>query len=527
MNRRRREIGGVWVSSALFVLAALSCAICLGCGSSSSKPAVADPSTRLPTSAAPTPDSSIAGENTRPGTTSWQITNPAVAGEIAGYANSTSYNRGDTVDLHISTRTPGQRHEIAVYRMGWYGGTGARLVKVISDLTGQAQGYWSPGESLHACARCKLDAKTGLLDANWEISYRLKLDKSWPSGAYIAKLQDVDGKQAYIPFVVRDDSRHADVLVQLSVNTWQAYNAWGDRSLYGAFNDRRVWVTNQPRAQKVSFNRPYDPLESGMAGFGAGQFFFWEYNFVRWAESQGYDMTYATDVDLHARKGLLKQRRGFVSLGHDEYWSWQQRDQVEAARDAGVGVAFFGGNNVYWQVRFEPDERGVANRTLVCYKDASLDPAAKSDPKRTTVLWSKEPVNRPEVTLTGTIYGGMAAPPRQPWVVADTGSWVYAGSGLKQGDSVPGLLGYEYDRLGSPAAQPKGLQVLALSARNTAASTVYVAPSGAPVFNAGTIQWPWGLDDLGHEKLGHFADARVQAVTKNVLEAMIKGVPKH
>jgi hypothetical protein len=505
-----------------------------GCTTHSTQPVTNLPSaTNSPaaTSPAPAPKNEITAENAREGTDSWQITDPALAGEIAGYAGATSYNRGETVDLHISTRTEGVSYSIEIYRMGWYSSAGGRLVKTVERLTGRAQGYWSPGESLHACPRCKLDPATGLLDANWETSYRLKLDGSWPSGVYVAKLQGADGKQAYVPFIVRDDKRRADLLVQVSVNTWQAYNAWGDRSLYGGFNSAHTWVAKEARAKKVSFNRPYDPTESDQPANGAGEFFFWEYDFVRWAESQGYDMTYATDVDLHARTDLLKNRRGFISVGHDEYWSSNQRDQVEAARDAGVGLAFFGGNDVYWQVRFEKGADGAANRTLVCYKDAALDPSAKTDPPRTTVLWTADPVKRPQSLLTGTTYGTNATPRQQPWVVADDSSWIFAGSGLAQGDSVPGILGYEYDRLGDQASRPAGLDVVGRSPVNgfegqdTAASTVYVAKSGAPVFAAGTIQWPWALDNFGHETIGGYADQRLQQVTKNVIAALIHGVP--
>jgi len=468
-------------------------------------------------------------ENARPGTDGWRIAYPALDGEIAGYAGATSYDRGATVDLHISTRTDGARYSIELYRMGWYGGAGGRLITVVRDQRGQAQGYWSASEGLHDCRRCRLDAATGLLDADWEASYRLRLEQSWPSGLYLAKLQAAEGKQAYVPFVVRDDGRRADLLVQLSVNTWQAYNAWGDGSLYGSFDASRNWVGKTARAHKVSFNRPYDPLENGLVEFGAGEFFRFEYDFVRWVESQAYDVTYATDVDLHARPGLLVNRRGFVSVGHDEYWSWEERAQVEAARDRSVGLAFLGGNDVYWQVRFEPGADGASDRTLVCYKDAALDPAANSNPSRTTVLWAAPPVEKPQSLLTGTTYGTNATPEQQPWVVADDTSWVFAGTGLQRGDEIAGLVGYEYDRLPDEASRPAGLVAVGLSpvtgweGSDRTASVVYAAESGAPVFNAGTIQWAWGLDDFGHEKIGSYQDARVQRITKNVLDALISG----
>lgn len=509
----------------LLVVALAFAVVLSACGSSGSKPT---PDVIIATRPASARANPIPAENARPGTDAWRITRPATLGEIAGYTGSTSYDRGETVDLHISTRSDRVPYRIELYRMGWYGGAGGRLLTTVDGLTGHAQGYWTPGEGLVGCDRCQIDQKTGLVDANWETSYELSLDPSWPTGVYLAKLIDVAGKEAYVPFAVRDDSRPADLLVQLSVNTWQAYNAWGDRSLYGGFDASRRWAGKDARAYKVSFNRPYDPLEDGLPSNGAGQFFRWEYNFVRWAESQGYDLTYATNVDVHARAGLLDNRRGFVSLGHDEYWSWEQRDNVESARDRGVGLAFFGGNNVYWQVRLEPGADGTANRTLVCYKDAALDPVAKQDPSRTTVLWYQEPVNRPQSLLTGTLYGSNATPEQQDWVVADDTNWIFAGTGLRQGDHVAGIVGYEYDRLGDEASRPPGMAIVGFSpvigwlGDDTAVSAVYEAASGAPVFSAGTIQWPWGLDDYGHEQIGRYADPRLQAVTRNVLDALVQ-----
>src|SRR6185295_14970883 len=92
----------------------------------------------------------------------------------------------------------------------------------------------------------------------------------------------------------------------------------------------------------------------------------------------------------------LNKLKLFVSLGHDEYWTKQQRDAVEAARDGGVNVAFFGGNEAYWQGRLEPSSTGVKARVLTVYKDATLDPAARTNPKEATVLFADAPVSRPQ-----------------------------------------------------------------------------------------------------------------------------------
>jgi hypothetical protein len=527
----RRQRDGLGWRSASLILLTLGMLALSACGKPDTPaqlPSETPARTGITASPEPTSISSIASENQQPGTDAWRITNPATDGEIAGYAGSTSYNRGATVDLHISTRTGGTMYSIELYRMGWYGGQGGRLVQTIDQLEGQAQGYWASGEGLHDCASCRVEQETKLLDANWRTSYKFRLNSAWPAGVYLAKLRDGAGKEAYVPFVVRDDKRTASYLVQLSVNTWQAYNSWGDSSLYGSFDSSRQWVGKTARAYKVSFNRPYEPAEDGLAANGAGQFFRFEYNAVRWIESQGYDVTYATDVDVHARSDILKRSRGFVSIGHDEYWSWEQRQRVEQARDRGVGLAFLGGNDVYWQVRLESSAGGGSNRTLVCYKDRALDPDSKEHPQRTTVLWADDPVRLPQSSLTGTTYGSNATPEQQPWVASDDSGGLFAGTGLTPGDELPGIVGYEYDRLGDEASRPAGLAVVGSSpvrgfnGQERAASVSYRAASGALVFNAGTIQWSWGLDDFGHEDIGAFADARLQRLTSNILNALIE-----
>src|SRR5207249_5352237 len=137
-------------------------------------------------------------------------------------------------------------------------------------------------------------------------------------------------------------------------------------------------------AVKVSYDRPY-------ANYGFGQVD--EIEFIRWIERMGYDVTYSTDVDTHTNGAALRNHRALLSVGHDEYWSKEMRDAAEGARDAGVNLAFFGANAVYWQVRFEASGSGLANRVIVCYKDAIKDPVQGAT---TTVLWRQAPVNLPE-----------------------------------------------------------------------------------------------------------------------------------
>ena len=118
--------------------------------------------------------------------------------------------------------------------------------------------------------------------------------------------------------------------------------------------------TGNNRAYKVSIDRPYQDD-------GSGDFYGWEVYFIEWAEQQGFDMSYSTDVDTAANPPRLLSVKAFLSVGHDEYWTKVMYDAAQNARDAGVSLGFFGANAIYWQARYEASPAGVPNRVLVSY----------------------------------------------------------------------------------------------------------------------------------------------------------------
>lgn len=472
----------------------------------------------------------VRAENARAGTADWKLSNYASAGEIQAYAGATSVNVGNSIDFFVSTRFNGTLYRVDVFRMGWYAGKGARLATTVTGLVGSSQGYYTSSTGLQGCAPCHYDASTGMLDANWLRSYHLLIPKTWVSGAYLARFTDAYGKQTYAPFVVREDGRASALLLQTSVNTYQAYNAWGSKSLYAYNSTGAKTIGGTPGAVKVSFNRPYD------ADYGSGQFLRYEYNLVRWIEKTGYDVTYATNTDVATDPSLLLNHRGFISAGHDEYWTMTQRQNVEGALAQGVNLAFLSGDAVYWHARYEPAADGAAARTLVEYRGAS-DPLWKTDPEDATVRWQDAPVNDPQNSLTGTIYGGQLDPFVQDWVANDTSCWLFAGTGLHPGDHVAGIVGKEYDRSVLNGASPPGLQVLSHSPVRTANyvrgdwsdSTVYTAPGGAMVFSAGSITFAWALDDnsypIGASLHSTPVSPALQRLTANLLDAFAYGPP--
>ena len=457
----------------------------------------------------------IVTENQQPGSDAWQLgalVSDDANGQIKGYASATSVSQGQTITLYV-TVNPAQTYTIDIFRLGWYQGLGGRLMRHVGPRTGTKQ------------AACLPDQTTGLIACNWSASYTLSVPTTWTSGVYVGLLTNAAGYTNYLIFVVKD-GRPAPLLYQQSVNTYQAYNNYPDdkatgKSLYAFNSYGGRTVAGDARAVKVSFDRPY-------TAEGAGQFLFWEVDFVRWMERSGYDVTYSTDIDTHANGAALRNSKGFLAVGHDEYWSKPMYDAAEAARDAGVSLGFFGGNEVYWQVRYEASSHGVANRVIVCYKDASKDPVQGAT---TTVNWRNAPVSRPEQPLMGVQYTSQVGWGNNvPYVVTNSSSWVYNGTGFVDGSSVPGIVGYEMDRYSDNYPAPNATTRTILSQSpftgssgpDYANSSIYRAPSGAWVFAAGTMGWANGLD--GYYQNTDLTDWRIQQTTANVLDAFVANV---
>ena len=488
--RRGEVVFIVFVAVAVIVLV-------LGVGLSSRGANTASPSAL--------PSNPIMRENALPGTSSWQI--PAGKGatvQIQAYASATSVLPGQQLTFYVSTRGEGTSYSMSIYRLGWYNGKGGRLMLSQASLVGHAQGYWYYQESnyhLVGCRSCRVDQRTGLVEANWQPSYTLTVPPDWTTGVYLAKFVDANGLQTYAPFDVRGDF-HSVYVAVTSDTTYEAYNDWGGYSLYRAYAS----PAQDGRAVKVSFDRPYTQ------GDGSGYVLDFEIDAIRWFERQGYDLSYMSSVDLHEDPAQLLQHRAYLSLGHDEYWSKEMRDGVERARDQGVGLAFLGADAAYWQIRFEPDGAGARDRTVVCYKvqtanhDLVRDPLYGADNARVTTQWRDPLLNRPENALIGVMYSSLTDSQKLegfPWELNTAAqSPLLAGTDLRPGQPYGcDLVGYEWDRIFNNGATPAGLKVLGISrtlsqyvADDVSNTTYYIAPSGALVFATGSIYFTTVLD---------------------------------
>jgi hypothetical protein len=417
----------------------------------------------------------LIAENQRPGTLDWIVNFVQPDHALEGFASQVSAVPGDDIALFVNTTA--RAVQVRAYRMGYYQGLGGRLIYQ-SDLVGagpQPAPTVSPG--------------IGTVSCPWSPTVTFRVDDTWPPGCYLLKLVGDGGQEQFIPLTVRDDTSTAAYVLQNSVTTWQAYNPYGGYSLYYGPNGRGGQDFAH-RARAVSFDRPYpQSWASGAADFVGN-----EYPLLYHLESLGLDLTYWTDVDLHANPQRLADHRCLFSLGHDEYWSSSMRGAAQFFSAGGGNLAFLGANACYRQIRLQSTSVGP-DRLQVCYKDAAEDPMVSQDPAMTTVNWDQAPVNNPESNVIGSTYQSVGA--QADMVVTDASCWFFDGCNLTDGHVLPNMIVGEYDRYVPTLPGPRNLDVLAHSPipgqSNWSDLTYFTSPTGGGVLASGSAYFVYRL----------------------------------
>lgn len=461
------------------------------------------------TAAAGTGRSRIAAENARPGTTDWQLTFVRTENHrsemIEGYCSHTSARAGETIDVFLSAK-PATDVTIDLYRIGYYGGKGGRHIARLGPFAVATQPTPPVG-------------KNRLRECQWTRATQITIPPDWVSGVYVGKLSCRGHRyQSYLIFVVRDE-RKADLMFQTSDTTWQAYNKWPDAySLYDSDPPHRPWNATT----WISYDRPYGfypQVVSQPLSQGSGEFLLWEYPLCFWLEQQGYDVTYCSNIDTHADGPGLDRVKCFLSVAHDEYWSLEMYRNVQAAIGRGLNAAFLCGNSVSGVIPLHL--RNAAGRPhRIIYRRGMFGGASA---RNNTEPWEQ---HGPDEAL---LVGARTMSPANGsanWIVTNASHWIFAGTGLKNGDEIPGLVGWEHH--GDPGKIP-GLEVIAAGTALKAngdsspyAATVYPGPRDNWVFNAATIFWSMGLAQppgllppSSHLGRPHGVDERVQKITAN------------
>jgi hypothetical protein len=418
----------------------------------------------------------------------------------------------------VSTREPVE-FRIEIFRTGYYGGAGARLMTTLGPFQGRPQSVPEKAEKdLHEC--------------RWEPSTTLTIPDDWPSGVYLGRLTTLTDKsglgywQSYVVFIVKDD-RPADILLQCSDNTWQAYNRWP--SHYSVYTHPKG---NQGPWADVSFDRPYSKyaqIYEHPLSIGSGEWLCFEFPFAYWLESLGYDVTYCSNSDMLTPDRGLKCK-SFLSVGHDEYWDIRQFESVVKMRDSGVNILFFSGNSVCWVTPLRASSDGQPNRIMFRGGPYGGDHRWANNRQRDNGPF---PHRGPD---EGFLIGARNLEPVNgggDWTCTRPDHWIFAGTGMKQGESIPGLVGYEFH---GDAPDIPGLEIVASGTAlnggvNPAPwqSTIYPGPKNNFVFNASTIFWCQGLASppghilpWSHWSRPHGPDPRVQQITKNLIDRAIR-----
>ncbi len=464
-------------------------------------------------------------ENRQIGTRDWLLTKTRIdpgakyrCPWIEGYCSRASVRAGESLDLFVSTN-PISEFTIDIFRMGFYGGAGGRLVSKLGPFRGQVQAEPAIG-------------RNRIRECEWESCTTLKIPHDWLSGVYVGKLTALrEGLQSYVIFIVRDD-RPADIIFQCSDITWQAYNRWPDQfALYD--NGKEQWWCGPD--VEVSFNRPYGKycqILDAPLSTGSGEWFLWEFPLAYWLEARGYDVTYVSNLDTHSDSAGLARAKGFLSVGHDEYYSMEMYHNLRGAIVGGLNVAFLSGNTCCGRIELRSSSTGVQFRS---YRRVDyFGPRDEGMMKRFPSMAAFPHQSPAEALLLGARSNVPPCTGGADFICAMPEHWIYERTGMKQGERIPGLIGWEFH--GEPAPIP-GLAVVATGPTQDApgkpnggtyTATIYEGPKHNFAFNASTCWWADGIaEPPGYVRPSVYTsprgpDPRVRRITTNLLERICR-----
>lgn len=415
-------------------------------------------------------------------------------GPVEGWFDRPSATCGEAIGLHISGN--GKPVKIQVFRMGYYGGAGARLIEstTVSDVSKYAAPKVTKGPQ-------------STVTTDWPVAWSLKVGDASPPGQYLIRLDDGGPDSNFVPITILDPQIKSEITFVSSVLTWQAYNQWGGYSLYKGPDSHRA-----SRATVSSFNRPYD-------GDGSGQFRYMEYPILKIAESLGIDMNYITDIDLDRGIPSLHSTMSILFGGHGEYWTSNMRARVQAGVDSGINLVSLGGNAAYGRPRLQANEREI-----VMWRSSKLDPN-RSNPVLATTGWRQVPILQPEAKLLGSQYVGLGVD--ADYTIPHPNRWPF--TKMTHPELLKNIVGREVD---SPLyAKGPAVETLAESAITfhrkavRIIATYYTNAKKAGVIDISTNGWSCALDDVcpWHPIISPATQTDARLITEEILSGLTKG----
>jgi len=360
------------------------------------------------------------------------------------------------------------------------------------------------------------------------------------SGLYYLWARTPSGRTFSFPWVVAPSRPKAQIAVLASTNTWNVYNNFGGRSNYinprglpktPTVNARQdlsryteaasVWSIADDQFKPLSFERPEigndifdnspwcdatiaDPIQGRMqCGQAPG-----EWRLAGWLEREGFEYDYYSEAQLHDGTLSLDAYKVLLIAVHPEYWTREMFNAVKAwVVERGGRLMYLGGNGLNCEVLLD-----LENHFVTCISHESPQSGFDSRMHRTHVS---------EASLLGVAFSEPGVMTAAPYRVLDAAHWLFAGTGLNNGDlfgekslheRVPGgASGHETDKITS--SSPAGLRALARGANpdDGGAELVYFPLGAGAVFSVGSITWVSAL----------FPDEHVSRITKNALVRML------
>ncbi|HZG51331.1 MAG TPA: N,N-dimethylformamidase beta subunit family domain-containing protein [Pyrinomonadaceae bacterium] len=419
------------------------------------------------------------------------------AAKIYGYPARPSVLPGETLKLHFLTNKSFLR--VRIYRQGLNSQQEPALVYAGLDTGWRPMTHptvdnrnINPTENF-VPKNAQVDVTT---DWEWP-SITVNIPAHWRSGAYIALLfaadsdqgsgnppgsenPQPDGRSGKALFVVKNANpgTSTNILYKLALTTYHAYSEGVDTDGYKSSMysfQRYVTSSSGIKGFKVTMLRPGGGTGAPILGgidvnnelTPLNSFAHWDPFMIAWLERNNYEVDYCTDLDIHLEGSLLKKYGLLLSVGHDEYWSQAMRDNVEAFVHQGGNVSFFSGNTCFWRIHFTDMQDGIPT-AFICDKTCTAAPpdCTRGGYEGNDVWWR---TGQPENTLTGVSLrnaGDSAGPPNPKGghtvqhANSPDDSWVYAGTGLSNGDvfgATEGLVAYECD--GAEFREEAGVKV--------------------------------------------------------------------